>query len=136
MATIKIERPGEYNNRMRNYKIFLDYQQTGTIANGEIKELTISTGQHKISAKIDWCSSREISFSIGDNETKNFKVGGFRNGDWIMRIAVGLIILHFIIKITLDINYIIFLLVPVFFLFAYYLTIGRKKYLTLQEIYE
>jgi hypothetical protein len=38
MATIKIQRTTEYNNRLRDYNIFIDEQKVGTIANGETKD--------------------------------------------------------------------------------------------------
>jgi len=134
MATIRLKRTSEYNNSMRDYKIFIDGQEVGRIANGEIKEFPLTEGQHNIIAKIDWCSSPNMLINIKDNETKELKVGGFKNGNWIMPLSGGIIALHFLIKITLNIEFTIFLVIPVFILLVYYLTIGRKKYLTLEEI--
>ncbi len=135
MATIKLQRTSEYNNRMRDYKILIDGLQVGTIANGETKEFTTTVGQHSVTAKIDWCSSPEISINTDDNEIKNLKVGGFKNGNWLMPIAGGIIALHFILKITVDIEYTIVLVIPVFILLVYYLTLGRKNYLTLTDVH-
>jgi len=134
MATIKIQRTSEYNNRMRDYKIFIDGQQVATIANGETKDFATTAGQHTVTAKIDWCSSPDISINIGDNETKNLKVGGFKNGNWLMPLGLGIIVLHVILSKTMDFDYAIFLLAPTFLLLVYYLTLGRKNYLTLNEI--
>jgi hypothetical protein len=130
MATIKIQRCTEYNNRRRDYKIFIDGKKVGTIADGETKDFVTSAGQHSIMVKIDWCSSPEISFDINDNNSKTFKVGG----NWIIPIAGGVIVLYFILKIFLDIDYALFLLLPPVLLLFYYLTVGRKRYLTLNEI--
>jgi hypothetical protein len=133
MATIKIQRTSEYNNRMRDYKIFVDGQQVGTISNGQTKEFTILAGRHRVAARIDWCSSPDVSITVQDNETKNLKVGGFKNGNLLMPLGLGIIVLHFILKSMMGFNYAIFLVVPIFLLLVYYLTIGRKKYLTLIE---
>ena len=95
MPTIRLKRTSEYNNRMRDYKIFIDGQQIGTIANGETKDFPTTVGQHIVTAKVDWCSSPDISVDINDNQTKNLKVGGFRNGQFLMPIGLGLIVLHF-----------------------------------------
>jgi hypothetical protein len=133
MATIRLKRTSEYNNRMRDYKIFIDGQQVGTIANGEIKDFPTTVGQHIVTAKVDWCSSPDISIDINDNQIKNLKVGGFRNGQFLMPIGLGLIILHFILSKFAYFDYTIFLVAPLFLLLVYYLTIGRKKYLTLIE---
>ena len=134
MATIKLHRTNEFNNRTKDYKIFIDGQQVGTIANGEAKDFTTTVGQHTVTAKIDWCSSPDISIDIKDNQTKNLKVGGFKNGQILMPIAIGLIVLHSILKKFAEINYIIYLIAPLFILLFYYLTIGSKKYLTLSEL--
>ena len=105
MATIKIQRTSEWNARLRDFKIFIDEQQVGTIANGETKEFTTPAGKHTITAKIDWCSSPDLTINADDNKTKCLKVGGFKNANWMLPIAL-----------------------------LYYLTIGRKKYLRLEEI--
>ena len=134
MATIRLKRTSEYNNRIRDYEIFIDGQQVGTIANGETKDFPTTEGQHTVTAKIDWCSSPNISVDINDNKTKNLKVGSFRYGQILMPIGLVIILLHFILLKFADFEYIIFLDAPLFLLFIYYLTIGRKKYLTLEEI--
>ncbi len=134
MAAIRIKRTNEYNNRMRDYKIFIDGQQIGTIANGETKEFPTTEGHHTVTAKIDWCSSPDILLDINDNQTKDLKVGGFKNGQILMPIGLGIIVLHFILSKFADFEYTIFLVAPLFLMLFYYLTIGRKKYLTLEKI--
>ena len=133
MATIKIQRTKEHNNRLRDFIILIDGQEIGKLANGEIKDFEIVPGHHTIKAKIDWCSSPELSIITDDNETKNLKVGGFKYGNWLMPITVIIILLHSIIKAKAGINGTIFLVIPSFLLLAYYLTFGRNKYLTLTE---
>ena len=136
MTTIRLKRTSEYNNRMRDYKIFIDGKQVGTIANGETKDFPSTVGQHFITAKIDWCSSPGISINVKENQIKNLNVGGFKNGQFLMPIGLGLIVLHFILSKFADFYYTIFLVAPLFLLISYYLTIGRKKYLTLLEVKE
>jgi hypothetical protein len=136
MSTIRLKRTNEYNNRMRDYKIFIDGQQVGTIANGKTIDFPTTVGQHIITAKIDWCSSPDISIELKENQTSNLKVGGFKYGQILMPIGPGLIILHFILSKFADFDYTIFLVAPLFLLLVYYMTIGRKKYLTLEEINE
>jgi hypothetical protein len=121
---------------MRDFKIFIDGQQVGDIGNGETKEFSVAVGKHNVIAKIDWCSSPDVAIEIKDNETKELRVSSFKNGNWLMPLAGGIIALHFILKITLNIEYIIFLAIPVFVILVYYLTIGRKNYLTLDEVNE
>lgn len=134
MATIKIQRTSELNNRLRDYQIYIDGEKIGKIADGETKDFLISSGKHSIVVKIDWCSSPEISFNIIDTDTKTFNVGGFKGGNKVVLITIGLVALYFILKVLLHYKYAIFLLLPVPFVLGYYITIERKKYLILTEI--
>ena len=70
MATIRINRPNEWANINRNYKIYIDGRFAGEIANDTTKEFPTTEGQHTIIAKIDWCSSQEISINVSAYETK------------------------------------------------------------------
>jgi len=134
MAVINIRRSSEYNNRARDYHLYLNDKKIGSIANGESKDFTIPSGGHKLVAKIDWCSSPEINFQINDAEEKKFITGGFKHGNWLMPAGGAVIAVHFILKYFFAINYTIFLVAPFFLTVVYYLTAGRKKYLTLSQV--
>ncbi|HNT81070.1 MAG TPA: hypothetical protein PKH65_10345 [Bacteroidia bacterium] len=129
MPLVKITRSNEYLNRLRNIHIFIDGHKIGEIANGQTSEFEISPGRHSVLAKIDWCSSREISFEA--NETNTFMLSGFNKANWIILIAVLIIIFHFILQSTIGFDYLYILLIPVFLIPFYFLTLGRKRYLTL-----
>lgn len=131
MATIIIHRKGSFNNRMREYHLFLDGKKVASIGNGQSKEVETTAGQHTIIAKIDWCSSQELTLILSENEKVTLTVDGFKNSNWIMPLALGSISLHFLLKIIFRFEYLIFLMIPTFLLLLYYLTIGRKKYLSL-----
>ena len=131
MAKINIQRTNEYNNRLRDYQIYIDNKKVGAIENGGNKDFEIEEGNHTIEAKIDWCGSPKVNVEIINGETKSLKVGGFKYGKWLMPITLILILLHFLMEHFFDFDYIIFLVYPTFILLVYYLTIGRKKYLTL-----
>ncbi len=134
MATLIIKRTSEYNNRLRDYQIFLDGKKIGTIANGQTKEFEMPPGQHTLIAKIDWCSSPEISLTINETDRKELVVGGFKNGNWLLPIALGIIVVHFILEALFNFNYAIIFVFPIFILLIYYITFGRKKYLVLSEV--
>ena len=131
MASIIINRTSEYLNRLRNCDVYIDGKKVDTISNGETKEFNISAGQHSILIKIDWCSSQTLLVDINDNETKSFKVGGFKNGKWL--IPAALVILGSIASRLFDFNYLFYLIIPFFLSMVYYMTLGRKQYLTLKE---
>ncbi|HRP31804.1 MAG TPA: hypothetical protein PKV73_07930 [Agriterribacter sp.] len=133
MATLVVKRTSEYNNRLRDYQLFLDGKKIGTISNGEKKEFEIATGQHNVVARIDWCSSPEILVNLDDTEKKKLVVGGFKNGHWIMPIAGGIIGIGIFLNFAFSFRYGLLLAIPYFLTILYYITIGRKKYLTLTE---
>jgi hypothetical protein len=134
MATISIKRTSEYNNRLRDYQLFLDGTKIGAISDGQTKEFETTSGHHTVVAKIDWCSSPELPLTLNESDNKELIVGGFKNGNWIMPVAIGIIGAHFILSFAFNFNYGIFLVIPAFILLVYYLTAGRKKYLTLTEL--
>jgi hypothetical protein len=131
MAKINIQRTSEYNNRLRDYQIYIDNKKTGTIGNGEQKSFEIDEGTHIIEAKIDWCGSPKVTLEIKNDESKNLKVGGFKYGKWLVPSSLFLLLLSFLLNHFFDFYYLTYLIYPVFLLLIYYLTFGRKKYLTL-----
>lgn len=133
MGTIIINRTNEYLNRIRDYGVYIDGKKVGTIANGETKEFNVFAGKHSVFAKIDWCSSPTLSLDLNDHETKSLKVGGFKNGNWLMPTALVIIVLSFVANRLFDFDYLFYLVIPIFLLMVYYMTVGRKKYLTLTE---
>lgn len=133
MATVVINRTNEYVNRFRDYGIYIDGKKAGYIANGETKEFTVSSGHHSLIAKIDWCTSRALTFDIDGNEVKDFKVGGFKYANWIMQIGMLFFFLNYIVNKKYSSEYLFYLIIPGFLLLVYHLSFGRKRYLTLRE---
>jgi len=134
MATIKIKRTNDYVNMLRDYHLFIDGQKIGTIGNDQIKEFDIPIGQHSLIAKIDWCSSPDFSFETNGKDSKILLLGGIRNWRWIMPLSSIFVLLSLLLK---NVSYYIstvLVLIP-FLYFLYYLTIGRKNYLTIKELH-
>jgi|SRR5882757_2638422 len=104
MANVKITRISEYANRIRNIKLFVDGKEIDVIANGQTKDLTISGGTHTLQAKIDWCTSNKVTFTVGENESKTFTLSSFAKHS-----SLGI------------------------FAAIYYITFGANKYLNLTE---
>ena len=135
METLKIERTNEFINGFRNYGIYIDGKKVDIIANGKTKDYNLSIGKHTLYFKLDWCSSPEVTFDLLENETKRFKVGGFKHANWIMPFALLLSPLLYMPKVLgNNYKYLYFILIPVLVLIIYHLTLGRKKYLSLSEI--
>lgn len=134
MARIIINRTGEYINRLRNYQVYIDGKKAGTIANGQIKEFNVSAGKHVVFLMIDWASSPSLQVHLDEDESKSLKAGGFTHAKWLMPVAITIIILSFIINLIFDFDYLFYLVIPVSLVMLYYMTFGRKKYLSLSEI--
>ena len=134
MATIILTRTSAFADRLNDYELFLDGENIGTIANGEIKNIETTSGQHSILAKLHWCSSPEFSFLLRETGKAKLIVGGFKNGNRILLIAFGTTVLHFILQYLFDFNYTKYLIIPACVLWVYYSTIGRKNYLTFKEL--
>lgn len=134
MATIKIYRQTAYNNRFRDFQVYLDGKKIGVIANNETKEFEVPPGLHTLSFKIDWGSSPTLSFEMADNETKTFKVAGFRYAKWLIPAGAIIATLHFIIQLLTGFPYTVYFAVPIFLLLLYYISFGRKNYLTVSRM--
>jgi hypothetical protein len=133
MAIIKIQRTNDYINAVRNYRLFIDGQKIGTLSNGQRKEFEVSPGRHSLVAKIDWCSSPELVIQINENDSKTFIVGSLKYWKWFLPLILLICTLTLILPHAPYSYYKLFLILPIFLFLLYYLTFGRKKYLTLNE---
>src|SRR6478609_7965846 len=112
MATITLQRSNEFINRMRDYHIYIDGKKVGNIANGETKEFEITNGQHSIEAKIDWCRSPIVNFSIETAQSKLLNVGSFKYGNLIIPSGLGLIAFGYLLAKYFDNEWFLFLGFP------------------------
>src|SRR5690349_12526837 len=134
MAVIILERSNEMNNRLRSYGVYLDEKKVGEIRNGETKEFQTTPGVHSIQCKIDWCSSPLVKIDLQENNIKVLSVGGFKNGKWIMPLSAGIAGLACLLNIfQVRAIFLYIILVPPFVALVYFLSWGRKQYLTLRE---
>jgi hypothetical protein len=68
-TSINLTRDSGYADRIRDYRVMLDGQEIGRIANGETKAFEIAPGTHNLKIKIDWCGSNEIQVSVNAGES-------------------------------------------------------------------
>ena len=132
MSTLIIKRSDNYN-KSRDYQIFLDEENIGTISNNQTKIFEVEEGQHTLVAKIGWWSSSKIPLKLHDDDQKNFTVSGFKNGESILIIAAGLLGFNFISKFLFNNDFEVMLTIPALLLIIYYLTLGQKTYLVFSE---
>lgn len=105
MALLQLTRSSEYANRLRDIHIYIDGAKAGSLSNGQTKDFPLTAGNHVVQAKIDWCSSKKLSFTVTENETKVVRMSSFAQ------------------KSSLGI-----------FAAIYYITFGAGNYLNLEEV--
>ncbi len=91
MGVLEIQRKRSLtgSDAFRAYKIFVDGNQVDEIKSGETKRVDLSEGIHTLQLKIDWCTSREVSFSISDNKVTYAKCSPKGKGAFSMISAVA-----------------------------------------------
>jgi quinol monooxygenase YgiN len=54
MPILEIRRDSGYADRIRAYEVWVDDAAVGKIRDGEVKQFTVSSGDHELRIKIDW----------------------------------------------------------------------------------
>ncbi len=132
MPTLTIQRTAEFANRGRKFEIFIDDKSHGVITNGETKTYTLKNGTHRIVAKADWCSSPTCMVEFDkNNKMTTLQVRSFKFANILMPLGIILVVLHLILRYTLNFDYLIYPVGLIFIYFVYLLTFGRHRYLRL-----
>lgn len=134
MATIKVARPYEYTNGLRKYDVCIDGLRVGKIANGETLEFEVTPGKHRLVTRVDWCSSEEITYHIGEHETLTIQTKSFKYANWLAPAAIFLFLANAIIPNLVGDFWLFSVIIPAALLLVYYMTFGRHKYLTLKKL--
>jgi hypothetical protein len=75
MATITVRRERGFKDMIRAYIVLLDGRHVGDLRQGQEITLQTTVGTHVLQLEIDWCSSKPVSFSIGERQNKLFECG-------------------------------------------------------------
>jgi hypothetical protein len=139
-AKIIIHRQKAWLNKVRGVQVFIDGAQSGLIANGDSDEYIVEPGAHNVRCKMSWYQVPEMNFVLNEGETKFLKVSmgmkyfgvtyiilllaiastfiprlaGFQKPEWLPWTKIAII-------------------TPVALYYIYYFTLGRKKYLLMEE---
>jgi L-asparagine transporter-like permease len=133
MAKLIIQRANEYGNAARKYGVYIDDQKAGTISNNDTESYDLAAGTHTLYAKIDWCYSQVLTVTLSEGETKYVRLSGIPYANLVILIYIIIVALSVLLAYYTDIDFILFT-VPTFPLITlYYLTLGRRRYLTLKE---
>jgi len=141
MATkIILNRKSEWINRGRSIKFFIDNAELSKVKNGSSEEYIVTPGTHTLQCKIDWCGSQELILDLQEGETKFLKV---RSGMRYNAVGYVLVLIALFSGVFLDLAhkarpefflwFQVALLLPSGLYLLYYLTLGKKNYLLLEE---
>ncbi|MDR0841931.1 MAG: hypothetical protein LBP68_00750 [Acidobacteriota bacterium] len=87
---LKVTRGSTYEDRLRNYQIFVDNRFYGEIGRNQTLDIVVEKGIHTVFAKIDWCRSNEIEVQVKDTAV-NLEVGssliGWKIFLWLLYIT-------------------------------------------------
>ncbi len=136
MAKLIISRRKEWQNRSRKFGIYVDGEKKDVIENGAVKELELEPGKHTLKFKMDWVASPEKELEISDEKAKSFEVSGFKLGRWLFPVFFIVLALFFLVKVFWDktVDEFVYIVLPLFVIYLYYLTFGRKKYIEISEL--
>jgi hypothetical protein len=63
-ASITIQRTSQYSNSVRTVLIYVDGKQVGGIKDGETIEIPVTSGEHEVVTKVDWCKSTPVHIQV------------------------------------------------------------------------
>ena len=136
---IVLERKSQWLNRLRGYKVIISGTVQGTIGNGKTEEFELPAGENTISCKVGWCGSNPLVVKVNPGEKLFLKVSSGMKYFWAVYILVLLMLIaRFFIRtmpeLGAQLNIIsICVFLPAAFYYLYYITIGRKGYLKIEE---
>ena len=140
MATrIVLNRKREMQYRARGFKVIIDGEELGKmITSGSSEEYELTPGMHTIQCKINWCTSPELTLRVNEGETKFLKVKSALKYYLPLYVIALLAIVGGLLLTKTQLpdhfyQYQLILLLPFLLYNIYYVSIGRNKYLVLEE---
>lgn len=135
-----LTRKGEWINRRQRFKVFINNKEAGLIKNGDTQEYELEPGTHTLQCKINWTSSpvHTVEIKQGINTFLSVSNGMKYIVPLYIMMLVGILLPFFFrfanLPASETINTIkIILIVPAIIYIFLYITVFRKKYLSLGE---
>lgn len=139
-AKIIVQRKKEFLNKMRPVHVTIDGEEKISLKNGEAQEYEVAPGAHKVQCRLNFYRSKEMTVVVNENSRQLLNVRmGMRYFGVTYLIVFLAIISHLLFrfaKIPLPEWWPwakLAIIVPVVIYYLYYLTVGRKNYLLLEE---
>jgi hypothetical protein len=137
---IVLRRKAEWMNRRRTYKVIIDDKHAGSLKNDTTQEFEVMPGSRKISCKIDWCSSEELTIDLQENENAFLQVSSGMK--YFLALYILMLIgiagpLVFKLSSAAKPDWIgtaqIVLILPGLLYLIYYMSFNRRKYLIVEK---
>lgn len=137
MAELSVHRKSEWNNRVRDFGVYIDDEKVGVIANGETKIFPVEVGTHNVKAKIDWCRSQDFKIILSENEPSKIEMSGFKYGNIVPYVSMVIIAIYFLVKYFFNVNltFIIYIIIPLFSYTIYFITFGHNRYIEIKQLH-
>jgi hypothetical protein len=73
-GTVTIEREVTgMRDRLRDYRVMIDGQESGRVAEGEAWSGKVEPGSHQVFLKLDWCRSPIMEFEVTEGQIVTFR---------------------------------------------------------------
>jgi hypothetical protein len=139
-AKIILTRPRQWFNQTRTFRIWIDGNEMGSIRNGSSETVMVDPGNHSLQCRLAWYGSPEIRLSLEPGESSWFRVRNGMKYYWpsFIILLLGILLNLFAVN-RFDVRPIwaplleLVLILPALLYMLYYMTIGRKRYLVLED---
>ena len=137
---IILNRPAQWQNRMRSYRVLIDGVESGTIRNGSAEEFPLEAGGHRIQCKFAWYSSPEFNLTAEEGRIEYLVVKSGIRYYWpvVAVLFAGLLANQWASRVMAERSPGIFILqlvliVPSLLYLLYFMTFGRSRCLLIEE---
>ena len=139
-AKILLSRPKAWLNQSRAFKVFIDDMEKGMINNESAQTYEVDPGNHSLQCKVAWYSSQDLKLNLVAGETAYLRVRNGMKYYWhsflILLFGISLNIMAVRQETEKPLWALLVemaLILPAVSYMLYYMTLGRRKYLVLEE---
>lgn len=139
-SKIILTRKGEFINRRQRFKVFINDKEAGLIKNEDTEEYELQPGTYKVQCKLNWMSSPVYTIDVKEGTNTYLRVS---NGmkyylPLYIIMLIGLFFPFFLkigkVPVPDFVNTLkIILIVPALLYVVLYMSVFKKKYLSLTE---
>lgn len=129
MPKITLRSTKGWNNRDRNFGIYLDGQKIGMIQSGYTKEFEIETGEHQLKVKSGLFGTKKTSVNLGKDEKRSIKLKGSNFRIWLVSLILFSAVLFLTLIPSIDFSdklFVLLLIMPEIVYLFYYQTFRFK----------